>query len=114
MDQATRLDGYDPYFDGAEVGPAKEVAPRAQDSDRRRRQFRIRSMMLVVALVAVWLWILRDPLLGQLVVGVVMWVASILLLVGMTMGLGLLGFGLCTVGDRIIHWLRRGSTWPDS
>jgi hypothetical protein len=49
-----------------------------------------------------------------LVIGVVIWVASILLLVGMTMGLGLLGFGLCTAGDRFIHWLWRGSRWPDS
>jgi hypothetical protein len=114
MDRASQRDGYDPYFDGAEVGPAKEEPPRPQDPDRRRRQFRIRSIMLVVALVAVWLWVLRDPIFGQLVIGVVIWVASILLLVGMTMGLGLLGFGLCTAGDRFIHWLWRGSRWPDS
>jgi len=117
MDQATPPAGYDPgrdpYFHGADVAPAKADVPRAHDPERRRRQFRIRSIMLVVALVAVWLWVLLDPLIGPLVLAVLAWVAGTLALVGAAMALGLLGFGLCTTGDRIIGWLRRSSSWPE-
>ncbi len=119
MDRATppagNDPGRDPYFHGADVGLAKSAvpSPSAHDPERRRRQFRMRSMILVVALVAVWLWVLLDPLIGSLVIAVLAWIAGTLALVGAAMGLGLLGFGLCTTGDRIIGWLRRGSSWPD-
>jgi hypothetical protein len=110
---ADYVPGRDPYFHGVDVGPAKSAVPSAHDPERRRRQFRIRSIMLVVVLVAVWLWVLLDPLIGPLVLAVLAWVAGTLALVGTAMGLGLLGFGICTTGDRIIGWLRRSLSWPE-
>ncbi len=70
-------------------------------------------MMLVVALAAIWLWVLLDPFIGPLVLAVLLWIAGTLAVVGTAMALGLLGFGLCTAGDRIVGWLRRASHWPD-
>ena len=117
MDRAAPPVGYvpgpDPYFHGAEVGPAKSAIPGDLDPERRRRVFRMRRRLLVVVLAAVWLWVLLDPLIGSLVLGALTWIAGTLVLIGGAMGLGLLGFGLCTIGDRILGWLRRGSRWPD-
>ena len=69
--------------------------------------------MLAVALVAVWLWVLLDPFIGALVLAVLMWIAGTLAFVATAMGLGLLGFGLCTAGERMIGWLRRAASWPE-
>ena len=69
--------------------------------------------MLAVALVAVWLWVLLDPFIGTLVLAVVMWIAGTVAFVAAAVGLGLLGFGLCTVGERMIGWLRRAASWPE-
>ena len=69
--------------------------------------------MLVVALVSVWSWVLLDPFIGPLVLAVLAWVAGTLAVVGTAMGLGLLGFVLCTAGDRFIGWLRRAGSWPE-
>jgi hypothetical protein len=113
MDHATPPSGHDPYFQGTDIAPAKGDVPGTPAADRRRRQFRIRSIMLVVAIVAVWMWVLLDPIIRGIVFGVLLWVASTLALVGTAMGLGLLGFGVCTTGERIIGWLRRGSSWPE-
>jgi hypothetical protein len=113
MDRATPHAGYDPYFHGADVAPAKVDVPSAHDPERRRRQFRSRSVTLAIALAAVWSWVLFDPLIGPLFLAILAWVAGTLALVGAAMGLGLLGFGLCRTGDRIIGWLRRGSGWPE-
>jgi hypothetical protein len=80
---------------------------------RRRRQFRIRSIMLAVALVALWMWVLLDPFIGPLMLAVLMWIGGTLAVVAAAMGLGLLGFGVCTAGERMIGWLRRASSWPE-
>ncbi len=69
--------------------------------------------MLVVALAAIWLWVLLDPFIGPWVLAVLTWIVGTLALVGAAMALGLLGFGLCTAGDRIIGWLRRAASWPE-
>ncbi len=70
-------------------------------------------MMLVVALVAVWLWILLDPVIGSLALQILAYYVATLVLVATAMGLGLVGFGLCTAGGRLIGWLRRRSSWPE-
>lgn len=113
MDHATQSAGHDPYFHGADIALAKGDMPRTPAPDRRRRQFRIRSIMLVVALVAVWMWVLLDPIIRGIVIAVLLWASSTLAIVGTAMGLGLLGFGVCTTGERIIGWLRRSSSWPE-
>ncbi len=69
--------------------------------------------MLAVALVATWMWVLLDPFIGRLVLAVLMWIAGTLAFVATAMVLGLLGFGLCTAGERMIGWIRRAATWPE-
>src|SRR5436309_1629416 len=86
--------GRDPYFHAAEVGPAKSSGPRVHDPQRRRRQFRTRTLMLVVALVAVWMGVLLDPNVCPLVLMLGAAFGLTLGLMVATMGLGLLGFGL--------------------
>jgi hypothetical protein len=93
------------------MNPMTPTAPG--EVQRRRRQFRIRSMMLAVALVAVWIWVLLDPFLGRLVLAILLWIGGTLAVVAAAMGLGLLGFGLCTAGERAIGWLRRAASWPE-
>jgi hypothetical protein len=90
-----------------------EQTARSVTGALRRRQFRIRSMMLAIALVAAWMWVLLDPFVGPLVLAIVMWVGGTLAIVAGAMGLALLGFGLCTAGERMIGWLRRAASWPE-
>jgi hypothetical protein len=70
-------------------------------------------MMLAVALVALRMWVLLDPFIGPLVLAVLMWIGGPMAVVATAMGLGLLGFGLSTAGERAIGWLRRTASWPE-
>ena len=79
----------------------------------RRRQFRTRSLMLLIVLAAVWMGILLDPQVGPLVLLLVGAFGITLAVMGVAMGLGLLGFGLCTACDWMVAWLRRASRWPN-
>jgi hypothetical protein len=118
MDAATGLanddGGRDPYFRAEDVGVAKVAGSRLDTSERRRRQFRLRTGMSAIALVAIAMGILLDPnlaplglmLLGAFGVGLGVLAAG--------MALGILGFGLCTAGERALGWLRRAASWPDS
>jgi len=78
-----------------------------------RRRFRIRSLMLVIALTAVWMGVLLDPHVGPLVLLLIGAFGIALAVMGVAMGLGLLGFGLCTACDQAVAWLRRASRWPN-
>jgi hypothetical protein len=69
--------------------------------------------MLVITLVAVWLGILLDPDVGPLLLLLSGAFGATLALMGLATGLGLLGFGLCSVCDRVLSWFRRASQWPD-
>ena len=57
--------------------------------------------------------VLLDPRVGPLVLLVVGAFGITLAVMGVAMGLGLLGFGLCSTCDRIVGWLLRASRWPD-
>jgi hypothetical protein len=118
MDPATRWASEDadrdPYFHGLEVGSAKAAGARGEVPQRRRRQFRTRTLMLVVFLAAVWMGVLLDPNLGPVVL---MGLAAFGLAVGLmgtAMVLGILGFGLFAASERVMGWLRRASRWPDT
>ena len=117
MDTATRPAGFDaehdPYFQATDIGPAKESAVLAPGDERRRRPFRRRMAMLGAGLAVVWLGVLVDPRIGPTVLFLLAAFGAVVGLFGAAMGLGLLGFGLCTAGDRVIGWLRRGARWPD-
>jgi hypothetical protein len=117
MDPATGPDSdeadRDPDFHAAEVGPIEHPDPPTGAAERRRRQFALRTLMGVIALIAVWMGVLLDPnvaplvwvLLGAFGIGLSVLVAA--------MGLGLLGFGLFAAGGWVIAWLRRAARWPE-
>ncbi|HZW30284.1 MAG TPA: hypothetical protein VFF52_06210 [Isosphaeraceae bacterium] len=117
MDPATGLAsdeaGRDPDFHAPEVDPAKAAERRVEDPPRRRRQLRLRTLMLIIALMAVCMGVLLDPILAPLVVGVLGVFGIGLGVMAAAMGLGLLGFGLCAAGARTLGWLRRAGRWPD-
>jgi hypothetical protein len=117
MDATTRPPGHqaqsDPYFQATDVGPPKEPAVTAPASERGRRTYRGRIGVLGVMLAVVWLGVLVDPRVGPLVLFVAAAFGLVLGLFGAAMGLGLLGFGLCVAGNRLVAWLRRGSRWPE-
>ncbi len=70
-------------------------------------------VVLGAVLAVVWLGVLLDPRIGPTVLLVVAGFGAVVGLFGAAMGLGLLGFGLCSAGDRLIAWLRRGARWPE-
>jgi hypothetical protein len=117
MDTATQPagydPGYDPYFQASDVGPAKELAALPSDVQQAHRPFRRRMVVLGAVLAVVWLGVLVDPRIGPTVLLVLAAFGAVVGVFGAAMGLGLLGFGLCTAGDRVIAWLRRGSQWPE-
>ena len=114
MDSATRAGGFDgghdPYFQQTDVGPAKEPASRG---GRGRRAYRRRLGVFGAVLAVVWLGVLLDPNVASLVLFLLAAFGATLGLFAVAMGLGLLGFGLCTAGDRFVGWLRRGAQWPE-
>jgi hypothetical protein len=86
------------------------------DAPQRRLrswQFRTRSLMLTVAVVAIWVSILLDPNFRPLVRLMSRAIGITLAAIGIAFGLGLLGFGLCSACDRTVGRLRRASQWPD-
>jgi hypothetical protein len=101
--------GSDPYFQATEVGPAKEPSSPGQGG----RAYRRRMAVLGVFLAVVWLGVLVDPQVGPMVLFALGGFGAVLGVFVAAMGLGLLGFGLCAAGDRLVGWLRRGSRWPE-
>ena len=69
----------------------------------------------MAALVAgVWLGLLADPVVGPWLVLALAMFGSAVALVLAAVGLGWLGFGLFAMGDRVVGWLKRVSSWPES
>jgi len=93
--------------------PTVDKVDNAHRGRLRRQRFRIRSSMLVIALTAVWMGVLLDPRVSPLVLLLLGAFGIALAVMGVAMGLGLLGFGLCTACDWAVGWLRRASHWPD-
>jgi hypothetical protein len=79
----------------------------------QRRQFGTRSLILLIALAAVWFGVLVDPQIGPLALYIVGAFGVALAVMAMAMGLGFLGFGIFAVGDRLAGWVRRASQWPE-
>jgi hypothetical protein len=85
----------------------------AQWPSLRQRQYQTRTLMLAIMLIAVWMGLLPDLSVGPLILLLSAGFALTLLVMGIAIGLGLVGFGICLVCDRAIGWLHRGSQWPD-
>ena len=79
----------------------------------QRRQFGTRSLILLIALAAVWFGVLVDPQIGPLALYIVGAFGVALAVMAMAMSLGFLGFGIFAVGDRLVGWVRRASQWPE-
>lgn len=105
--------GSDPYFQATEVGPAKALAAPMAQGERGRRRYRRRVATLGIVLAFVWAGVLLDPNVGTLVLSALAAFGAVVGLFVAVMGLGLLGFGLCSAGDRFIGWLRHGARWPE-
>jgi hypothetical protein len=103
----------DPYFTAVVVGPGKPLGPRVGESERRSRQFRMRTMIMAIVLAAVWLGVLLDPQVGPLVAFFLGGFGITLAVMVAAMGLGFLGFGLFAAADRLLSVIRRASRWPD-
>jgi hypothetical protein len=78
-----------------------------------RRQFRTRSLVLLIILAAVWLIVLVDPHIGPLALYVVGAFGVALAVMAVAMGLGFLGFGIFAVSDWLVRWIHRTSQWPE-
>jgi hypothetical protein len=79
----------------------------------RRRTFRPRSFILLIALAAVWLDVLIDPHIGPLTLYIMGAFGLALAVMAVAMGLGFLGFGIFAVSTRLAGWVRRASQWPE-
>ena len=77
------------------------------------RWFRARIMAVALVLLALWVGLLFDPLVGPLILAVLMAFGLTLAVMVGTMGLAMMGSGLFAAGDQILAWLRRGTRWPE-
>jgi hypothetical protein len=73
----------------------------------------VRIWVVSLVLLALWLGLLLDPMVGPLILGVLMAFGLTLALIVGTMALGIMGFGLFAAGDHVIAWLRQGRRWPE-
>ena len=110
---------HDPDFSPRQVGRKFERGSTSggswndQGGRQRSRRFRVRTWVVSLVLLALWLGLLLDPMVGPLILGVLMAFGLTLALIVGTMGLGIMGFGLFAAGDHVIAWLRQGSRWPE-
>jgi hypothetical protein len=86
-----------------------EVRPGKRD----QRQFRMRSLILLITLAALWLELLVDAQIGPLVLYVVGAFGVALVVMAVAMALGFLGFGIFAVSDRLAGFFHRASNWPE-
>jgi hypothetical protein len=98
--------------DSAPEGGASSVSPASEINGRRRRT-RARSVLLAVALVAVWGEVLFDATVRTLVLGMGVAIGCAVGLMAAAMALGLLGFGLFALFDRASAWVVRAHRWPE-
>ena len=81
------------------------------ESLRRRFRYRLSTLMVAIAVLAVWLGALVVPGVGDLFLGGAAVIAATLLILLLAMGLGWVGFGLFALADRALSWARRGPEW---
>ena len=95
---------------------ANSSSPRSVEisqAGRKPLRGRWRTRSLLVALVVVWMGLLLDPTVGRMFWDAALGFGITLAVLALAMGLGLIGFGLFAVGDRVLAWLKAGSRWPD-
>jgi hypothetical protein len=111
---------HDPDFSSRQVVGRKselDLTSRGSWPDQERRQrsrrFRVRIWAVSLVLLALWVGLLLDPMVGPLLLAVLMAFGLTLAVMVGTIALGMMGFGLFAAGDHIIAWLRQGTRWPE-
>ena len=124
MDQESASAFPDPWYD-PDFSPRQVVGRKSehgstsggswhdQGGRQRSRRFRVRTWVVSLVLLAIWLGLLLDTMVGLLILGVLMAFGLMLTLIVGTMALGIMGFGLFAAGDHVIAWLRQGTRWPE-
>jgi FtsH-binding integral membrane protein len=93
--------------------PPHDAARKTRRHGLRHRLWCLRALTLLLALAVVWIWVLLDPDIGLLVLKGLGAFGAVLVIIGLAMGLGLLGFGLFALGAWVVNWVWRSSRWPD-
>lgn len=78
-----------------------------------RRRIGARSIVLAIALAAVWGEILFDATIRALVLGMGLAFGCTLGLMAAAMAMGLVGLSLFALFDRASVWMTRATHWPD-
>lgn len=78
-----------------------------------RRQFRLKTLLMAVALAGVLFRSLRVPGVAELLIAVVLVPVAGLVLLLIPMALGALGFTLVAMAERALGRVRRAASWPD-
>ncbi len=84
-----------------------------REGRQRSRRFQVRSWVVSLVLLTLWVGLLLDPMVGPLLLAVLMAFELTLAVMVGTMALGIMGFGLFAAGDHVIAWLRQGTRWPE-
>ncbi len=94
---------------------AIDPADRAQkERVRSPKQFQIKTLMLVVLIVAVWLTLFRDEGMRTMMAMMAISLGLIFVLVVSFLGLGWLGFLILVALDWMMTGLNRAWQWTDS
>ncbi len=98
---------------GYDLRVRRRGTPRGGRSMRLGRQFRLRTLMMAVALAGVGMWAIRDPIFSPIVLSLLMVIGALTLNVILVFGLGWLIGGLFALGERVVGWAWRVSRRPD-
>ncbi len=80
---------------------------------RLGRQFRLRTLMVAVALAGVGTWVVLDPFSRVVALVVLVGTGCAAAAVIGSAGVAVIMVGLIALGERVAARARRGSRWPD-
>lgn len=103
----------DPAFAPEGGSSSRRKALSSNEIDAPRRRIGARAMVLAVALAAVWGEVLFDATVRTLILGMGVAIGCTLGLMAAAMALGMVGFGLFALFDRVSVWMTRATHWPD-
>jgi hypothetical protein len=96
--------------------PDSDPIPDAShgEKERRRLQFRIRSLMLLTLVAAILFAVLLHWVIGPPAGLILVWIGVTIAFMLFAMSLTWVGFRLFALGDRVIAWFQRATRWPES
>jgi len=103
----------DPVFALEGGSSSRRKVSSSHEIDAPRRRTGAPSIVLAVALAAVWGEVLFDATVRTLILGMGVAFGCTLGLMAAAMALGLVGFGLFALFDHASGWMARASHWPD-